>query len=87
MALIHRLENVTKVLIVGWRAQDPALLELISKTCHLPIQGHVVGRNVNDAEETIRRLSQANVPGAYEPSQFGFSGLVTTHTLDAFLRR
>jgi hypothetical protein len=85
--LEQRIPETTKVLIIGWRAQDPALLELMANMIDKPgLQGLIAAGKEQDAKVIRQTLLQHRVAaGSFGLAAGGFSDLVTGSLLDEFL--
>ncbi len=84
-ALAQLLPSVSRLMVIGWRAQDQEVLDLLRKEIGHPVRGYVVSGSENGAVETIRRLDAAGVIGEYDASFAGFSQSVTSGELEPIL--
>jgi hypothetical protein len=81
-----RLKDVSKILVIGWRAQDPTLLELMAAHCKPGLPGLIVAGTEQDAKAIRQTLLQHRVAAAsFGLAPGGFSDLVTGQLLDEFL--
>jgi hypothetical protein len=56
------LGNVTKVLTVGWAAQEQHFLKLLKDTLTQEIYIHAVARREQDATDVLERFKAAGIP-------------------------
>jgi hypothetical protein len=75
------LPSVTKVLAIGWRAQDAGFIELLRQ--FMPAVGGTLVANSN-AESIVIRLRE-EVGGPWVPLNGGFSHLLLTNGHTKFL--
>jgi len=90
-ALAELLPNVTKTLVIGWRATETKFLQMLnSRLTGLgkPIDVMIVSDGVNGAGETFRNLMQAGLHCSRQRKiEKGFTGLIhQLGLLEAFLR-
>jgi hypothetical protein len=86
-ALKEFLPQVTKILIIGWRAAEQTFLSLLAKT--LPaegVKGLVIAGGEEPARQAIVQLQQAGVPGVYWNTTGGFTDFILNRRGDDFLR-
>lgn len=79
------LPNVDKMLIIGWRAGDRLLLELMSKAVKRPIRGLIVAGGKKDAEETITNVRTAGIDCQFEIAEGGFTRFITSQAIGSLL--
>jgi hypothetical protein len=77
------LINVDKILIIGWRAGDPYLIELMENTVSKDIPVHIVSNVMSSAEEVQRRLSHIK-RFMFELHNGGFSKFIHSDASDLF---
>jgi len=81
------LAQVTKVLVIGWRAAEAHFLALVKEHVPKTARWLVVAANLKAAEETIDRLQQAGIEGGeFRASPNGFTDFVVAREADGFLR-
>jgi hypothetical protein len=83
--LAARLPRVTRLLVVGWRAMETTFVAMMQ--AHLPQSAQVLVAcgEEEDGKATLRRLEAAGVGGEGLVFTGGFSDLVLSDVLDAFL--
>lgn len=86
-ALKEFLPQVTKILIIGWRAAEQTFLSLLAKA--LPakdVKVLVIAGGEEAAQQTIFQLRQAGVPGNYSNTKGGFTDFIHNRRGDGFLK-
>lgn len=86
--LESRLPEVSKVLVIGWKAADGALLGLMKARTTRPAKWLLVGGSKGDAEVMLANIDQHRIAGDYVSWTGGFSDLVSRsggNALDDFL--
>lgn len=84
-ALQSALPKVTKLITVGWRANEKHFLELWHRHAGAEMRGLCVAKNLEEAAETAQRLSGAGLPGEFDAVDGGFTDFCKSATLDTFL--
>ncbi|MEO7862312.1 MAG: hypothetical protein ABIU05_18145 [Nitrospirales bacterium] len=86
-ALDKFLPHVTKLLIVGWRANEQHFLERLKKGLKNDLEVMVVSGNAKDAEETIANLEKTRMQkvGDYKRAEHGFSQFILRRTVRELL--
>ena len=81
------IPQVTKLLIVGWRASETHFLQRLAKGLKHELQVMVVSGRPQDTEETINNLSVARmrVIGGYKKADTGFSDFIVGRAVKGFL--
>lgn len=85
-ALTALIPEVTKLLVIGWRATEQPFLKLLSENLGRNLQVMVVAESDFAARETINNLKRAVVNGNYRPAGGGFSLFIANRTGDSFLK-
>ena len=82
------VNRTRKVIVVGWRATDGHLLELVAKHQQTPWRFLIAQGNQSDARDVADRIKGAGVRLVDSDSALvddGFSGLLTSDVLGSFL--
>ena len=81
------LPQITKLLVVGWRASETNFLQRLAKGLKHELQVMVVSGSPEDTEETINNLSVAcmRVIGGYKKADTGFSDFIVGRAVQGFL--
>ena len=84
-ALEQCVTQVTKLLVVGWRAAESHFVGLLKD--HLPhgVRVLVVAGNKESALETISRLQAGVINGEFIPSDHGFTEFIRRREVDDLL--
>jgi hypothetical protein len=77
--------QVTKILIVGWRAAEQHFLKELADGVRTRVGVHVVCENETAANEVIARLKTAGIQGDFKADPSGFTGFVRSRRVEAFL--
>ncbi|HWC14111.1 MAG TPA: hypothetical protein VG929_05905 [Actinomycetota bacterium] len=87
VAVMHKcIGEAEKVLIIGWRGAEDHFLSLWrERTTASSLIMHIVGANLEDAEEVYRRVSSGGLAGLPSYSEGGFSRTLATGQLEPFL--
>ncbi len=86
-ALRALLPEVSRILIVGWRATEALFLELLAETLPRSINGMAVCGSYDGAHATIGKLQEAGVDVSdFHANQHGFSHLIVGPDIRAFLQ-
>lgn len=80
------IPEVTKLLIIGWRATEITFLQLLAENFRQDVRTMVVAGSSKGAEEIIRRLDQARIGGQFHASVGGFTDFVKNREADEFLK-
>jgi hypothetical protein len=85
--LLAAIPSVSKLLIIGWRANDEAFLEMLRDRLATDPQILVVAGGLVDARATIQRLCDAQIRGAQNAAAFEgiFTDFVRLRAMDEFL--
>ena len=84
--LLECIPRVTRVLLVGWRAADRALLDLLARLQSSPLHILIVAGGYSQASEVIERISGAGVKAQCVAYDGGFSRFVMARAGDSFFR-
>jgi hypothetical protein len=81
------LPQITKLLVVGWRASETHFLQRLAKGLKHDLQVMVVSGSPAAAEETINNLAVARmrVIGGYQKAEAGFSDFIVGRAVQGFL--
>lgn len=81
------LPQITKLLVVGWRASEQHFLQRLALGLKHELQVMVVSGSPADAEETINNLAVARmrVIGRYQKAEAGFSDFTVGRAIQGFL--
>jgi hypothetical protein len=79
--------NVTKILIVGWRAAEQHFLKELVAAIRRPVHVCAVCESEKAALEPLEQLKIAGIRGELESYPFGFTGFVQNCRIEVFLRR
>ena len=81
------LPQITKLLVVGWRANETHFLQRLAKGLKHDLQVMVVSGSPAAAEETINNLAVARmrVIGGYQKAEAGFSDFIVGRAVQGFL--
>src|SRR3972149_7928445 len=80
------IPEVTKLLVIGWRATDQPFLELLAENIRPDLRGMVVTSGETSAREVVERLHQAGIRGEFSTSSGGFTHFISARESDAFLQ-
>lgn len=84
------IPEVTKMVLIGWRATETHFLELLKARLRKKITVKAVNGGQKSEKETVNRLAsaldQAGISTAPVPSNVGFSDFVISHQIEGFLR-
>ena len=88
-ALKSFIPEVTKILIIGWRATEQPFLDLLKNGLR-SARPHffIVNGERSASENTMNKIMRFGIPGNYtvsEQSEFGFSELIRQQKVDEFL--
>jgi len=87
-ALRSRLPNVTKVIVVGWRAKEDSFLELLSEELRAPLQIMVVegtDEGAKAVESQLSRVLGSRVPDGIQSISTGFTDFILRRRAIQFL--
>ena len=81
------LPQITKLLVVGWRASEQHFLQRLALGLKHELQVMVVSGSPEAAEETINNLAAARmrVIGRYKKAESGFSDFIVNRAVQGFL--
>ena len=85
-ALRTCIPEVTKILVIGWRATESNFLRLLSDNLRKEVHVMTVAGDQNRAVESNRRLQEAGIKGKFFTRDAGFSDFVVHREADGFLR-
>jgi hypothetical protein len=84
------LRQVTKLLIIGWRASESDFLDTLVKGMAKKVRIMVVSGTENGADEVVRRISAkfrpAGIVHDFVPSKPGFSNFTSSSEWESFLK-
>jgi hypothetical protein len=84
-ALREFIPQVTKIVIVGWRAAEQNFLEMLAAGLQDDVSVLAACGNADAAEETLGRVSAARIKGEFKPAPGGFSEFVMKRRIEPFL--
>ena len=84
-ALERCILEVTKILIIGWRATESHFVSLLCEKLRANVQIMTVAENRDKATESNQRIQEAGIKGMYLASDFGFSDFLKHHEVAKFL--
>ncbi len=84
--LERSLPEVTKVLVVGWRAAKKRFVKSLANHMSENIPMMVVSRNEERAIEVIGRMKEAGVSASFIPGKGDFSYTILNRQVDNLLR-
>jgi hypothetical protein len=80
------IPQVTKIVIVGWRAGEQHFLRRLAQGLgEKNVKVLAVRGGVDGAKETLRTLEGAGIKGDFQPDPGGFSDFVVNNRVEAFL--
>jgi hypothetical protein len=81
------ISQITKLLVVGWRASEKHFLQRLAHGLKHELQVMVVSGSTEDAQETINNLASTHMRliGCYKVAERGFSDFIVERTVQAFL--
>lgn len=80
------IPQVTKLLVIGWRATEVTFLQLLAERFGPDVRTMVVAGSSVGAEEVSTKLVHAGIAGNYFVSPGGFTDFVVTPQADDFLK-
>jgi hypothetical protein len=82
------IPETTKLLVVGWRANEQHFLQRLALGLKHELQVMVVSGSAEDAQETINNLASAQmrVIGGYKKAETGFSDFIVGRAVQEFLK-
>ena len=85
-ALRACIPEMTKLLLIGWRATEKNFLQLLSKDLQHNLRVMVVTGGREAGEEVINRLQRAGIKGEFATTKGGFTEFIIRRGADKFLR-
>jgi hypothetical protein len=79
------LPQVTKLLIIGWRAGDKLFLQELSQGIPAGTPAMVVCGNPDSSNQIANAISGAGVQARFTPASGGFSHIIRSREVDTFL--
>jgi len=83
---IKHLPKVTKILSIGWRAQEAGFLELLKSKLPEHVEWLTVAGRNEWARDINKKLGDAGISRLFEASDYGFTEFLTQRAGAAFLR-
>ena len=80
------ITQVTKLLVIGWRATEHRFLDLLAKYLPRQLAVMVVASGRDKTSEPIRNLQQAGIKADFLPAHGGFTDVIVRREADEFLR-
>ena len=84
-ALHTCIPEVSKILIVGWRATEYNFLDLLVNKLRKRVRVMVVAGGQNHADEIAAKLAEAGIKGDFLSTGGGFTDLIEKREIDYFL--
>lgn len=84
--LVACIPEVTKLLVIGWRATEYHFLKLLVENLRQELKVTVVSEGSNQAEEVVERLKANGIKGQYLAAESGFTDFIINREVDDFLR-
>ncbi len=84
-ALRTCIPDVSKILIVGWRATEYNFLDLLVNNLRTRVRVMVVAGGRNHADEMATKLAEAGIKGDFLSTEGGFTDLIEKREIDYFL--
>ena len=84
-ALQHAIWNMTGLLVIGWRAQEPHFLKEFAPRAGARIRGLIVTGSDEGASKVQARLEEAGIGAGFFRRGIGFRGFLATEDLEGFL--
>ncbi len=81
------IPEVTKLLVIGWRATEYNFLQLLVENHRPPLRVMVVSGRSKQAQEVIDRLQRARIKGDFIAAKGGFTNFILSGEADEFLQR
>lgn len=81
------IPEVTKILVIGWKATDQSFLDLLTKHLHREVFVMTVAGSEEASRSVAERLERGGIKGEFLPWKGGFTDLVIRRGADDFLRR
>ena len=78
--------EMTKLLIIGWRATEVPFLRLLAENLRHEPRVMVVAGGSDAAAQVIERLQQAGIEGQFHVAKGGFTEFVVNREADEFLK-
>jgi hypothetical protein len=78
--------ELTKLLIIGWRATEVPFCELLAENVTRALDVMVVAGGEEKAREPIGKLQKAGIEGNFVAARGGFTDFIVAREGDAFLR-
>ena len=76
------LPKITQVTVIGWRATDQRILELLKAGLPTSVPVYAVAADRREAEDVIKRFGQADIIIQGQVAEFGFSEFVVSRETD-----
>ncbi len=80
------IPQITKLMIIGWRATEYTFLHLLVENLREKLKGIVVSGSSESAKEVIARLNENDIKGRFIASTGGFTDFILRHEADEFLK-
>ena len=83
--LKQRLPDVTKIVIIGWRASEAHVIELLKRGLRSDVEIKAVCGDIKEAESSLQNLRDAGIQGNFEALAGGFTEYVRSRKIKQFL--
>ena len=80
------IPEVTKLLVIGWRATEITFLQLLAENFRRDVRTMVVAGSSDGAREVTSRLNEAGISGKHSMAPGGFTDFVLNREADEFLK-
>lgn len=86
-ALQKFIPQVTEIAVIGWRANERNFVEMLAGGLQNPVRIIAACGGEEAANETLRKLREADIKGDFEAAPGGFTDFVVSRRMEAFLDR
>jgi hypothetical protein len=80
------MPQVTKLLVVGWRATDNLFLKALADGIQKDTRIMVVSSSTQSAVETVNKMIESGIQGNFMTGSGGFTRVTVSREVDGFLR-
>jgi hypothetical protein len=84
--LAEKLPEITKLLVIGWRAADKSFTDTLSAMILRGTPGLVVSSTTQSADHIINTMKSAGIQANLSPASGVFSDVILNHEVEKFLR-
>ena len=79
------LPNVTKIIIIGWRASEAHFTQMLRENLSSSVEVIAVCGSASEGEKSLQRLKDAGVSGSFTPLPVGFTGFIKKRLCESFI--